>query len=298
MSRTEKIATFGGEESEQVVSFTLGFASGAAFYNTRHPDQKPVRAFGEESYIHSFHDRRLGARMARKWIKKGAEIVFTVAGRAVRGALDYCFKSRKALFIGVDEDSVKSVHRMKSVILTSLLKRVDNIVADAVDHAFSPISSLSALDLQHNQVDLAAITSRVRVPSRLGKEMAFLRTEITTRKLSVQIEPCKSSQKNTCNLQSANSRLDCATVESGSMLSNSSWKPSQPSQHCTSSRASCKNSNSTDLNSCQPSEHCTSGTITSQVSPSSRCPTLPKPSCKKSISGSTENALAGSRPWT
>ena len=109
----------GGMKIPPVQRFEAGFIAGV---RSVAPD---VRV--KSVYTGSFTDARRGRAAARSLIKGGADIVFAAAGSCGNGAAKACKRDR-ALFIGVDADQYNTIAGIGDTIVTSAIKRVDNVV--------------------------------------------------------------------------------------------------------------------------------------------------------------------------
>ncbi|NJC81154.1 BMP family ABC transporter substrate-binding protein [Planosporangium mesophilum] len=126
-SKTGKVGFIGGCQVDLIKKFEAGYVAGA----------KAVKADiqVEPNYLSTvadkcsgFNDPAKGQTAAEGMFDQGADVVYQAAGGSGTGV----FKAAKAkgkLAIGVDSDQYEtSAPELKDVILTSMLKRVDNAV--------------------------------------------------------------------------------------------------------------------------------------------------------------------------
>lgn len=118
------IAFIGGMDIPPVQKFEAGFTAGARSVN---PDVKVVSL-----YAGSFDDQAKGKELALTAIEQGADIVFAAAGQTGLGCVTACVE-RDALFIGVDSDQYETVDEAKPIIITSAIKRLDEVVYRVVE---------------------------------------------------------------------------------------------------------------------------------------------------------------------
>jgi len=144
MSTTGKVGTFGGIQIGPVVDFMNGFAAGINYYN----EQKgaSVELLGWDpatqtgSFTGDFDDQDKGRQTADGLMQEGADIIFAVAGPVGIGAMAAVKDNGAGLdpapmFIGVDVDQYISVPGYEDIMLSSVLKRMDNAVFDAIKTA-------------------------------------------------------------------------------------------------------------------------------------------------------------------
>src|SRR3984893_8075581 len=90
MSKTGKVATFGGQKLSTVTIYMDGFADGVKYYNQRHSKNVQVLGWNEASQTgsvtHSFTDLTAGQRVTGTFITEGADVIFPVAGGVGLGA--------------------------------------------------------------------------------------------------------------------------------------------------------------------------------------------------------------------
>lgn len=116
----EKVVGFvGGMKIPPVQRFEAGFIAGVRSV------APGVRV--KSVYTGGFTDARRGRRAGESLIAAGADIIFAAAGLTGNGAAEAC-KRRSALFIGIDADQYETIAGIGDTILTSAVKRIDNVV--------------------------------------------------------------------------------------------------------------------------------------------------------------------------
>ncbi|GAB2968160.1 BMP family lipoprotein [Nocardioides montaniterrae] len=160
MSKSGTVATLGGLQIPTVTIFMDGFYAGVNQYNK--DNGKNVKVLGWDgsngAFSGDFGDTSKCKAIAQGQIQQGADIVFPVAGGCGAGALEAA-KSAGDLGIWVDSDGYDqpSLADYKSMLLTSVVKRVDNAttaaIGDAVDGKFNNTPYVGTL--QNSGVGLA-----------------------------------------------------------------------------------------------------------------------------------------------
>jgi basic membrane protein A len=165
-SRTGTIGFLGGMNIGLIHRFAQGYEEGAKSVN---PNIRVIRNYVGVTDA-AWNNPGKGKELALAQIDKGADVIFTAAGNSGLGAFDAVEQQGKQngrathFVIGVDsnQNMVKP-----GFVLTSMVKRVDNvvydIVSDVVNHRFKPGLHVFGLDKdgvgysmdEHNQ-DLVA----------------------------------------------------------------------------------------------------------------------------------------------
>ncbi|GAE67711.1 lipoprotein [Cutibacterium acnes JCM 18909] len=144
LTKTGKVATFGGMKIPTVTIFMDGFFSqGVDYYNKQ--KHKSVQAIGwdvkkqDGQFVpqpNPFQNVSGGKATAQALLNQGADIILPVAGNAGNGALQAVKSSGgKANAIWVDGDGCKTQPAYCSNIITSVFKGMDVAVFDAVKAA-------------------------------------------------------------------------------------------------------------------------------------------------------------------
>ncbi len=122
------IGFLGGMDIPVINDFLVGYIEGALYVD------EDVKVY--VSYIGGFDDSATGKEMALAQYNAGADIGFNVAGQAGLGQLDAA-KEMNKYAIGVDSDQAMvfadSDPEKAELVLTSMLKRVDNSLFRAVE---------------------------------------------------------------------------------------------------------------------------------------------------------------------
>ncbi len=113
----------GGVDVPVIEHFRAGFLSGMHSVN---PSAKLLAV-----YAGSFNDQAKGKELGLQVINQGASIVFPAAGATGLGTIQACVE-KNVPCIGVDVDQYLTVPQAHAVMVTSVIKRVDNAVFDTV----------------------------------------------------------------------------------------------------------------------------------------------------------------------
>ena len=90
MTKTGKVATFGGIELPTVTIYMDGYWDGVQYYNTKHGTHVQVLGWNEQtqkgSFTGDFTNQTKGQTLTQTFISEGADIIFPVAGNVGLGA--------------------------------------------------------------------------------------------------------------------------------------------------------------------------------------------------------------------
>lgn len=120
LSESGVIGVVGGEDSDTINDFIVGYKQGAKYYD----DTMTV----EVNYTNSYDDPALGKECAMALNDKGADVVFNLASAAGAGIFE-AGEERGFYAIGVDSDQ-KYIN--DEVIICSMKKEVGNSIYDAI----------------------------------------------------------------------------------------------------------------------------------------------------------------------
>jgi basic membrane protein A and related proteins len=155
MSKTGKVATYGGIPIPPVTIFMDGFWEGVQYYNEVKGANVRVLGWDQKnpasgSFAGSFQDVAKGQQLSKNFEQQGADIIFPVAGGVGEGSGRQALASKKSTVIWVDSDGYFAAPQFQSVILTSVVKGIANAVRDVVGEAingnFSPNAYVGTLE--------------------------------------------------------------------------------------------------------------------------------------------------------
>ncbi len=147
MTKTGKVATFGGEDFGTVTIYMDGFWDGVQYYNSKHGTHVQVLGWNEQtqkgSFTGDFTNQTKGETLTQTFISEGADIIFPVAGNVGLGAAkavqdaDAAAGSQKVNMFWVDTDGCTSAPQYCKYFITSVTKGIVPSVNTAVLSAAS-----------------------------------------------------------------------------------------------------------------------------------------------------------------
>ncbi|HVT69713.1 MAG TPA: BMP family ABC transporter substrate-binding protein [Trebonia sp.] len=140
MTKTGKVATFGGQEIPTVTIYMDGFWDGVQYYNKQHNKNVQVLGWSEAtqkgSFTGDFTNQTKGQTTTQTFISEGADIIFPVAGNVGLGAAkavqDADNSGGSVSMEWVDTDGCVSAAQYCSYFLTSVTKGIQASVKAAV----------------------------------------------------------------------------------------------------------------------------------------------------------------------
>jgi basic membrane protein A len=142
MTKSGKVATFGGEQLPTVTIYMDGFYDGVQYYNSKHGTHVQVLGWNEKtqkgSFTGDFTNQTKGQTLTQTFISEGADIIFPVAGNVGLGAAkavqdtDNAAGSQKVNMFWVDTDGCVSAPQYCKYFITSVTKGIQAAVKTAV----------------------------------------------------------------------------------------------------------------------------------------------------------------------
>jgi basic membrane protein A and related proteins len=142
MTKTGKVATFGGQELPTVTIYMDGFWDGVQYYNSKHGTHVDVLGWDEQtqkgSFTGDFTDQTKGQTTTQTFISEGADIIFPVAGNVGLGAAkavqdaDNAAGSDKVNMLWVDTDGCISAAQYCQYFISSVTKGIQAAVKHVV----------------------------------------------------------------------------------------------------------------------------------------------------------------------
>ncbi len=184
MTKTGKVATFGGIELPTVTIYMDGFWDGVQYYNSKHGTHVQVLGWNEQtqkgSFTGDFTNQTKGQSLTQTFISEGADIIFPVAGNVGLGAAkavqsaDQSAGSTKVTMEWVDTDGCVSAAQYCTYFVTSVEKgivaAVKSAVLSAADNTFQGGTYVGTL--QNGGAVLAPFHDFAsKVPSALQQEL-------------------------------------------------------------------------------------------------------------------------------
>src|SRR6266568_1049100 len=142
MTKTGKVATFGGQKLPTVTIYMDGFYDGVQYYNSKHGTHVQVLGWNETTQVGSFTgdfvNQTKGQALTQTFISEGADIIFPVAGNVGLGAAkavqqaNNAAGSQKVNMMWVDVDGCTSAPQYCKYFITSVEKGIVTAVKNAV----------------------------------------------------------------------------------------------------------------------------------------------------------------------
>ncbi len=142
MSKTGKVATFGGQEFPTVTIYMDGYWDGVQYYNSKHGTHVQVLGWDEKtqkgSFTGDFTNQTKGLTQTQTFISEGADVIFPVAGTVGLGAVkavqqaDAAAGSQKVNLEWVDLDGCVSDPQYCKYFISSVGKGIVTAVKTAV----------------------------------------------------------------------------------------------------------------------------------------------------------------------
>jgi basic membrane protein A len=192
MTETGKVGTYGGIPIPTVTIFMKGYEAGVKYYNEQHGTAVEVvgwnNATGEGLFTGNFDSTDDGRAFAESLMQEGVDIIMPVAGPVGLGSAAVCLETGGCKIIGVDNDWYESAPEYKTVILSSVLKKINvavyNTINDMVNGNFS--GGAVTYTIADGGVDLAPYHDfDSAVPQSLKDEIVALKQMLIDGSLTV-----------------------------------------------------------------------------------------------------------------
>lgn len=201
MSRTGKVATFGGLAIPSVTMHMVGLEAGVARYAQQ--KGKNVQLLGWQTdlaangcgtgrFAGGFNDRQAGSDLASEQLDAGADILVPIAGGTGLGAAAVA-KARGAWVIGVDSDQALTAPEYREIYLSSILKNSDRVVYGLIQSLVAGrfTGGNQVGNLANGGVGLAPLYGfDATVPAALKAELAQLQRDIVDGKVTSGWDRC------------------------------------------------------------------------------------------------------------
>lgn len=193
VSKSGKVATYGGLNIPPVTIFMDGFAKGVAHYNK--VKSKNVTVLGwdtakkDGTFVGGFSDSAKALQISKNFEQQGADVIFPVAGGLGGATAGNSMTSKKSVVIWVDTDGFVAAPQYKSVLLSSVVKGVDLSVKGVIlDQATGKYTADGYFgNLKNGGTFLAPYHDLIRrVPASLRTEITKLGNDIRNGKVSAK----------------------------------------------------------------------------------------------------------------
>jgi basic membrane protein A len=193
MTKTGKVATFGGLQIPTVTIFMDGFWAGVQYYNAQKGTNvevlgwDPVSQTG--SFTGNFESKDDGRTLGLAFMDEGADIIMPVAGPVGEGTAAAAKERGNAWIIGVDADWYNTVPDFGDIVLTSVLKNMDittkGSILSVIDGTFE--GGVIVGTLENGGVGLAPFHDYDDdVPAELKMELDQVKADILSGAVSVK----------------------------------------------------------------------------------------------------------------
>jgi basic membrane protein A len=191
MTKTGKLGYFGGAKIPTVTIFGVGFQAGMEYYNQVHGTSVELvgwdNATGEGLFTGDFGDLTKGKEATESLFDEGADIFMGVGGLIGSPGFDVA-RERGGYGVWVDVDGYDLLPEARDVLLTSVLKNMDNSCYDVVkatmDGSFDGCGVYVG-DLENGGVGIASYHDLAsEVPDDLKKEVEDLQAKIISGEIS------------------------------------------------------------------------------------------------------------------
>ena len=140
MTKTGKVATFGGQDFGTVTIYMDGYWDGVQYYNQQHHTNVQVLGWNETTqkgeFTGDFTNQTKGQTVTQTFISEGADIIFPVAGNVGLGAAkavqDADNAGGKVNMMWVDTDGCVSAAQYCKYFITSVAKGIQSAVKNVV----------------------------------------------------------------------------------------------------------------------------------------------------------------------
>jgi basic membrane protein A len=193
VSKTGKVATYGGAPYPTVTIFMDGYAKGVAYYNkvkgtsVKVLGWDPATQKGE--FIGDFANTTKALQTSKNFEQAGADIILPVAGGLGAVTAQNSIDSKKSYTIWVDTDGFVSANKYASVLLTSVMKGLGESVASAIkDSAAGKFNNTAYVGtLANGGTKIAPFHNLAKkVPGKLQNEVRKIAEDIKAGKISVK----------------------------------------------------------------------------------------------------------------
>ena len=140
MSKSGKVATFGGQDFGTVTIYMDGYWDGVQYYNKQHKTNVQVLGWNEQTqkgeFTGDFTNQTKGQTVTQTFISEGADVIFPVAGNVGLGAAKAVQQADasggKVNMLWVDTDGCVSAAQYCKYFISSVTKGIQSAVKTAV----------------------------------------------------------------------------------------------------------------------------------------------------------------------
>jgi basic membrane protein A len=185
MSKTGKVATYGGLQIPTVTIFMNGYANGVEFYNALNGTNVQVLGWNPSTqkgtFLGSFDDTTKALSTSIAFEQQGADFIFPVAGGMQSATAGNSIKSKKSKVIWVDAAVMDTGKQYASVTPVSALKGLKEgvlaTVKEAYDGKFSNTPYVGTLKNKGVSYVITPSWSS-KIPAKLQKDLKGIAADI------------------------------------------------------------------------------------------------------------------------
>lgn len=207
-TKTGKVATYGGAQYPTVTIFMDGFAQGVAYYNKQKNAKVEVLGWNTETqsgtFTGNFEDATKGKTNTQNFLDQGADIILPVAGPVGAGTLEAvkeynaAHADAPASVVWVDADGYETNPDFQDVILTSIMKKMDEAITETIkadmDGKFTSEAYIGTLE--NGGVGLAPFHKfDSKVSDETKAELDKIKEDIVAGKIKVETAGSPTSSK-------------------------------------------------------------------------------------------------------
>ncbi len=194
MTKTGKVATYGGLNIPPVTIYMDGFWEGVQYYNKAHNKSVQVLGWDEKNqkggtFAQSFTDQNKGRSITQAFVQQGADIIFPVAGGTGLGSGAAAQAAGgNVSVIWVDTDGCTSASQYCKYFLSSVTKNLtDSVTQYATTSAGGTFPTGSYIGvLKNNGTGLAPFHEfESKVPAALKADLATVKSDIISGKIVI-----------------------------------------------------------------------------------------------------------------
>jgi basic membrane protein A len=191
MTKTGKLGYFGGAKIPTVTIFGVGFQAGMEYYNQVHGTSVELvgwdNATGEGLFTGDFADLTKGKEATESLFDEGVDIFMGVGGLIGSPGFDVA-RERGGYGVWVDVDGYNLLPEARDVLLTSVMKNMDNscydVIKTTMDGNFDGCGVYVG-DIKNGGVGIAPYHDlESTVPDDLKKEVEDLQAKIISGEIS------------------------------------------------------------------------------------------------------------------
>lgn len=186
LTKSNKVGFIGGDMDDVLERFYTGYAAGV---NNVNKIASESLLNGETArYTMDFKDKDKAYNIAKELYEDGCDIIFQAVGEAGEGVFKAAMEENKYV-IGVDQDQAEIYKEYSSVIMSSMIKRVDKatyeVCKEVATGTFkSGKNYITTLGLKDGYIDIAPSTEQ-KISKNLMNEINDYKNKIIEEKFIV-----------------------------------------------------------------------------------------------------------------